>query len=170
MKIVSESEEIMLVGYNTNISYKDKVYHIQTEDSGQANPVIVTLLYSKGAILASKKTSYEQIVTAPDFQEKVRKMMKAQHKFMIKELLSGKYTVVSGEESEGIIDSGETKEAEKVGGGEEAAARREVEPIETQEKPRQIADSQEEKTETKSQTTKSLDDVLLNFILKRKKE
>lgn len=153
----------MLVGYNTNISYKDKVYHIQTEDSGQANPVIVTLLYSKGAILASKKTSYEQIVTAPDFQEKVRKMMKAQHKFMIKELLSGKYTVTSGEEGEKIIESGETREAEKVEGGE-------VQQIETQEKPRQIADSQEEKTETKSQMTKSLDDVLLNFILKRKKE
>ena len=163
MKIVSESEEIMLVGYNTNISYKDKVYHIQTEDSGQGNPVIVTLLYSKGAILASKKTSYEHIITAPDFQDKVRKLMKAQHKFMIKELLSGKYTAPSGEEGQ------QTAEAEKVG-GKEAAAGGEVQPIETQEKPRETADGQEEKTETKSQMTKSLDDVLLNFILKRKKE
>ncbi len=129
----------MLVGYNTNISYKDKVYHIQTEDSGQGNPVIVTLLYSKGAILASKKTSYEQIVTAPDFQEKVRKIMKAQHKFMIRELLSGKYTTASVEEGEQIIESGE---AEKAGGGEETAARGEVGPVETQEKPLQTADSQ----------------------------
>lgn len=157
----------MLVGYNTNISYKDKVYHIQTEDSGQGNPVIVTLLYSKGAILASKKTSYEQIVTAPDFQEKVRKIMKAQHKFMIRELLSGKYTAASVEEAEQIIESGE---AEKAGGGEETSAGGEVGPVETQEKPLQAADSQGGGTETRNQMTKSLDDVLLNFILKRKKK
>lgn len=158
----------MLVGYNTNISYKDKVYHIQTEDSGQGNPVIVTLLYSKGAILASKKTSYEHIITAPDFQEKIRKLMKAQHKFMIKELLSGKYTAPPGEEGEEIIGSGGTRGAERVG-EEKAAAGGEVQPIETQEKPRETADSREGKTETRNQMTKSLDDVLLNFILKRKK-
>ncbi|MFZ3121795.1 MAG: hypothetical protein WA104_00255 [Thermodesulfovibrionales bacterium] len=45
----------MLVGYNNNVTYKGKVYHVQTEDSGLNNPVIVTLLYFKGTILASKK-------------------------------------------------------------------------------------------------------------------
>jgi hypothetical protein len=158
----------MLVGYNTNISYKDNVYHIQTEDSGQGNPVIVTLLYSKGAILASKKTSYEQIVTAPDFQEKVRKLMKAQHKFMIKELLSGKYTTPSVAESEGIIQSVETGVAEKVG-EEKGAAGEEMQPMETQGSSKETVESQEAKKETGNQMTKSLDDVLLNFILKRKK-
>jgi hypothetical protein len=153
----------MLVGYNTNISYKDRVYHIQTEDSGQGNPVIVTLLYSQGAILASKKTSYDQIITAPDFQEKVRKLMKTQHKFMIRELLSGKFTAPSAEEGQGVVEPGETVETEK------AAAGAEVQPIETQEKPREDADGQEGKKETGNQMTKSLDDVLLNFILKRKK-
>jgi hypothetical protein len=154
----------MLVGYNTNISYKDRVYHIQTEDSGQGNPVIVTLLYSQGAILASKKTSYEQILTAPDFQEKVRKLMKTQHKFMIKELLSGKYAAASAEEGQEVIEPGETVETEK------AAAGAEVQPIETQGKPREDAGGQKGKTETRDQISKSLDDVLLNFILKRKKD
>jgi hypothetical protein len=168
MKIASESEEIMLVGYNTNISYKDKVYHIQTEDSGQGNPVIVTLLYSEGAILASKKTSYQQFITASDFQEKVKKLMKAQHKFMIKELLSGKYTAPPGTESEEIVTSAQTGASEKVG-EEKAAAGEEMQPMETQGAPEETADSQERKTETRNQMAKSLDDVLLNFILKRKK-
>jgi len=158
----------MLVGYNTNISYKDKVYHIQTEDSGQGNPVIVTLLYSEGAILASKKTSYEQIIRAPDFQEKVRKLMKAQHKFMIKELLSGRYTKPSGEEGEEIITSAKTGVAEKVG-EEEATEGGAVQPIEAQEIPQEAAGSEEVKAQTRDQMTNSLDDVLLNFILKKKK-
>lgn len=85
----------MLAGYNTNVSYKGNTYHVQTEDSGIKNPVIVTLLYSKGAILTSKKTSYAHIIKESDYKEKVKRLMKQQHKTMIKELLSGRY---SGEE------------------------------------------------------------------------
>ena len=82
----------MLVGYNTNISYKEHVYHVQTEDSGQKNPVIVSLIYSHGAIIASRKTNYAHVAQDPDFREKVTKIMKAQHKWMIRELLAGKFT------------------------------------------------------------------------------
>ena len=82
----------MLSGYNTNISYKRITYHIQTEDNGIKNPVVVTLLYSQGAILASKKTSYAHILDGAGYKENVRKLMKEQHKNMIKELISGKYT------------------------------------------------------------------------------
>ena len=76
----------MLVGYNTNVPYKGKVYHIQTEDNGIKNPVIVTLLYFHGSILASKKISYAHFAGSPDYREKVRELMKEQHKTMIKEL------------------------------------------------------------------------------------
>jgi hypothetical protein len=168
MKIIVESEEIMLVGYNTNISYKDRVYHIQTEDSGRDNPVIVTLLYSEGAILASKKTSYEQLMTASDFQDKVKKLMKAQHKFMIKELLSGRYTAPLGEESKETIEHGETSGIEKTV-EEEGAARGEPQPLETQEAIKETAGGEERQIESRDQMINSLDDVLLNFILKRKK-
>jgi hypothetical protein len=81
----------MFAGYNTNISHKEKIYHIQTEDSGQDNPVIVTFLYSEGAILASKKTGYNHVMDNPDFEQKVRTIMKEQHEQMINELLAGKY-------------------------------------------------------------------------------
>lgn len=82
----------MLPGFNTNINYKGNTYHIQTEDSGLKNPVIVTFLYSEGKIIGSKKTSYANIVGAPDYKEKVRKLMGEQHRSVIKELLAGEYT------------------------------------------------------------------------------
>jgi len=81
-----------LTGYNTNITYKGAVYHAQTEDSGPKNLVITTLLYYKGAILASKKTTYGHLFGEADWQEKVERIMKTQHHSMIKDLLSGKYT------------------------------------------------------------------------------
>ena len=62
----------MLVGYNNNVTYKGKVYHVQTEDSGLNNPIIVTLLYIKGTILASKKTSYSHLIGIKDIKKSPR--------------------------------------------------------------------------------------------------
>jgi len=81
----------MLVGYNTNVPYKGILYHVQTEDNGLKNPVIITLLYDKGVILASKKTGYAELATRPDYKEKVRELMKDQHKNMIKGLIHGDF-------------------------------------------------------------------------------
>lgn len=158
----------MLVGYNTNISYKDKIYHVQTEDSGTNNPVIVTLLYSKGAILASKKTSYAHIVGDPDLNEKVRKLMQEQHKSIVKELFAGKYTAEHKEEEKTETETEpETQitvvQEEKE---EKISQASETEMIETQEGTVQQTD---DKTEAKKQLSKSLDDILLNYIMKREK-
>jgi len=153
----------MLVGYNTNISYKDKIYHVQTEDSGTNNPVIVTLLYSKGAILASKKTSYAHIVGDPDLNEKVRKLMQEQHKSIVKELFAGKYIAEHKEEEEETETQITAVQEEKE---EKIAQASETEMRETQEGTVQQAD---DKTEAKKQLSKSLDDILLNYIMKREK-
>lgn len=76
----------MLIGFNTNIKYKGKTYHVQTEDSGIANPYIITLLYYQGAILSSKKTNYSYLLGQPDFEDRLRELMKQQHREMIREL------------------------------------------------------------------------------------
>ncbi len=83
----------MLIGFNTNVPYKGKVYHVQTEDSGLANPYIVTLLYYQGAILCSVKTGYAHIVEQPDFEERLRDLMKRQHREMIRALIKGKCSI-----------------------------------------------------------------------------
>jgi hypothetical protein len=165
----------MLVGYNTNISYKNKVYHIQTEDSGKNNPVILTLVYSQGAILASRKTSYAHLVDDPDFQEKVRKLMKIQHKGMIRELTTGKYTTETKEESEispaPAEEVKETKDVQEVIKIQQAVKQSleetfEKESSEIREEP---VSSTETQITAKDQMTRSLDDILLSYIMNRKK-
>ena len=79
----------MLTGYNTDFKFQDKIYHAQTEDGGANNPVITTLLYYQGEILASRKTSYEDIVKADCLDEVVRDLMKEQHKQLIRDLMHG---------------------------------------------------------------------------------
>lgn len=128
----------MLVGYNDNITFNGKVYHVQTEDSGMKNPVIITLLYYKGTILGSKKTEYSHILSSPDMKIRVRDLMKTQHHSMLKELHSGRYTHEAPEED---ISS----------------------PIETDSVTLDITEKDEDKKD------KSLDDILLDYILKKEK-
>ncbi len=82
----------MLTGYNTDIKHEDSVYHIQTEDGGTENPVIVSLIYQGGRILASKKTSYAQIVGTEGFISQLRKILEDQHRSMIASVTSGKFS------------------------------------------------------------------------------
>ncbi len=80
----------MLTGYNTDFKFQGKVYHCQTEDGGANSPFITSLLYFQGAILASRKTSYADILKADCLDEVVRELMMEQHKQMIRDLMQGK--------------------------------------------------------------------------------
>ncbi len=80
----------MLTGYNTDFKFQGKTYHCQTEDGGVSSPSIISLLYLQGAILASRKTSYADILKADCLDEVVRDLMMEQHKQMIRDLMHGK--------------------------------------------------------------------------------
>lgn len=81
----------MLPGFNTDFKYRGETYHVQTEDNGVANPFVVTLLYFKGAILASKKTSYRELLGQSDQAKLLAELMKTQHKTIMRDLLAGTF-------------------------------------------------------------------------------
>ena len=81
-----------LVGYNTNVRHKGKLYHIQTEDSGVKRPHVITQLFADGGrILASEKTSYEEHLGAENLAAVVKKLMQEQHKRVFIGLRDGVY-------------------------------------------------------------------------------
>ncbi len=80
----------MIPGYNHNVKYKDRVYHVQTEDSGVATPHVITHLFVGGNIVESRKTSYAEIVSSPTMSAQLVEIMQAQHKGMLKDLIGGK--------------------------------------------------------------------------------
>lgn len=81
----------MVLGFNHNVMYKGEVFHVQTEDSGIANPHIISLLYKGGVILCSKKTSYSDILKMDNLEEVVEELMKEQHKELMRRLKSGEF-------------------------------------------------------------------------------
>src|SRR6185369_5750176 len=81
----------MVLGFNHNVMYKGELFHVQTEDSGLANPHIITLLYRGGTILCSKKTSYADIIKVDQLEQVVESIMKDQHKDMMRRLKAGEF-------------------------------------------------------------------------------
>src|SRR5579884_2912923 len=81
-----------LPGYNTNVRHRGRVFHIQTEDSGVVRPRVITHLFADGGrILKTIKSSYADLLSAPDLPMLVKKLMQEQHKAMFIALREGQF-------------------------------------------------------------------------------
>ena len=81
----------VITGFNTDVKYRGVVYHVQTEDKGTSNPLIETLIYKGGEILASRRLPYADLVKGPQDETTITKLMEEQHKGMIMEVKRGKF-------------------------------------------------------------------------------
>ena len=80
----------MITGYNTDVEHNGVVYHVQTEDKGLRTPVILSLVYTGGAILASKRSPYDDLI-ASGFEEKVLvERLERQHKLICAAVHAGR--------------------------------------------------------------------------------
>ena len=80
----------MISGFNTDIEFGNTVYHVQTEDKGLRSRLIVSLVYDKGTILASKRASYEDLADS-NFDEKVlTERLNRQHQLICKAVSAGR--------------------------------------------------------------------------------
>lgn len=81
-----------LLGYNNNVRYRGRTFHIQTEDSGTKYARIVTHLFVDGGrIVKSIRTQYTEVLSSLQMAETVRQMMKEQHKGMFLSLRAGEF-------------------------------------------------------------------------------
>ena len=80
----------MITGFNTDVTYRGVVYHVQTEDKGTENPLIETLIYKGGEILGSRRLPYAELAERHD-EKKITQLMEEQHTAMIAEVRRGKF-------------------------------------------------------------------------------
>jgi hypothetical protein len=80
----------VITGFNTDIEHGGVTYHVQTEDKGLENPLILSLVYVGGAILASKRTAYDDLIEK-GFDEKVlAERLQRQHKLLCAAVRAGR--------------------------------------------------------------------------------
>ncbi len=82
--------KIVITGFNTDIEHDGVVYHVQTEDKGLDSPLILSLVYSGGAILASKRSRYEDLIAAGFDEEVLSQRLKRQHRLICAAINAGR--------------------------------------------------------------------------------
>lgn len=84
------SINFVITGFNTDIEHNGVVYHVQTEDKGLDSPLILSLVYDRGTILASKRSPYNDLIEA-GFDEKVlAERLQKQHKLICAAVRAGR--------------------------------------------------------------------------------
>lgn len=80
----------VITGFNTDIEYQGITYHVQTEDKGLDTPLILSLVYNRGTILASKRSPYDDLISE-GFDEKVLvDRLQKQHKLICAAVRAGR--------------------------------------------------------------------------------
>ncbi|MEP7075222.1 MAG: hypothetical protein ABI878_05370 [Acidobacteriota bacterium] len=80
----------MITGYNTDIEFDGTVYHVQTEDKGVTSPVIMSLVYNRGTILASKRVPYDDLLTGDLDERALSERLQRQHKLICAAVSAGR--------------------------------------------------------------------------------
>jgi hypothetical protein len=80
----------VITGFNTDIEFQGKVYHVQTEDKGLARPVVMTLVYDRGTILASKRTPYDDLIASGLDEDVLSERLQKQHRTICAAIRAGR--------------------------------------------------------------------------------
>jgi len=86
----------VITGFNTDVKHKNRVFHIQKEDKGEANPYVESLVYVGGEILATKRTNYAEVVKGGRDDHAVQDLMEQQHRTMIAAIQRGRFDGPNG--------------------------------------------------------------------------
>ena len=80
----------MITGFNTDIEFQGVTYHVQTEDKGVDTPLILSLVYDRGTILASKRSPYDDLLAGVFDEKALTERLQKQHKLICAAIQAGR--------------------------------------------------------------------------------
>lgn len=80
----------MITGFNTDVEYNGVTYHVQTEDKGLDTPLILSLVYNRGTILASKRSPYNDLLLGQFDEKELSDRLNRQHKLICAAIRAGR--------------------------------------------------------------------------------
>ena len=127
----------MITGFNTDIEHDGVIYHVQTEDKGLDSPIILSLVYAGGTILASKRSPYEDLIAEGFSDEVLAERLKRQHRLICAAIHSGRINDLKKMSGRGKQAPGK-QEVEEIVATEDEVAEVEAAPSITVEEPFEI--------------------------------
>jgi hypothetical protein len=80
----------VITGFNTDIEYQGVTYHVQTEDKGLKTPLILSLVYNRGTILASKRSAYDDLLIDNFDEKQLSDRLQKQHNLICAAIRAGR--------------------------------------------------------------------------------
>src|SRR5215203_6818012 len=80
----------VITGFNTDIEHNGVTYHVQTEDKGVETPLILSLVYNRGTILASKRSPYNDLLQGGFDAQQLAERLQKQHKLICAAVRAGR--------------------------------------------------------------------------------
>jgi hypothetical protein len=84
------NKKTVITGFNTDVEHEGITYHVQTEDKGLKSPLILSLVYVGGTILASKRTPYDDLIADGFEESKLAERLNRQHKLICAAIRAGR--------------------------------------------------------------------------------
>lgn len=81
----------MITGYNTDVRHVDTVIHVQTEDKGRGNPFIESVVYVAGRVVATKRSSYAELLAQGKGDPEIATLMDHQHRTIVAAIRGGRF-------------------------------------------------------------------------------
>lgn len=78
--------------FSSNITVDNVTYHVQTEDMGKKSCKIITNVFLKGEIIASRKSDYAHLIKLKDFDVRITDIMEKHHKSVIANFIADQST------------------------------------------------------------------------------
>jgi hypothetical protein len=80
----------VITGFNTDIEFQGTTYHVQTEDKGIKTPLILSLVYDRGTILASKRSAYNDLLIGNLDEKILAERLQKQHNLICAAVRTGR--------------------------------------------------------------------------------
>lgn len=80
----------MISGFNTDIEYESVTYHVQTEDKGLDTPILLSLVYTGGEILAAKRSPYDDLIKIGFDENVLAERLQRQHRLICAAIKQGR--------------------------------------------------------------------------------
>ena len=82
----------MITGFNTDVDYLGRVFHVQTEDKGADNPTVESLVYCGGEIVECRRNSYADLLArGASSESEIHTRMESQHQALIRDIRNGRF-------------------------------------------------------------------------------
>ena len=122
-------QDSVISGFNTDIECNGIVYHVQTEDKGAPANMIMSLVFDKGTILASKRAKYDELDKSAPNEKEIADRLSRQHQLICAAVKAGRINELVDMTRKASVNASAAKSAAETVSVTEAVSTKATAPI-----------------------------------------